>query len=53
MKFRPIVVDDSQQELTQHGTDEFPMSMDKQLVSHEGCSLIPHWHYEVQIVLVI
>ena len=53
MKFRPIVVDDSQQELTQHGTDEFPMSMDKQLVSHEGCGLIPHWHYEVQIVLVI
>lgn len=53
MKFRPIVVDDSGQELTQHGTEEFPMSMDKQLVSHKNCQRIPHWHYEVQIGLVI
>ena len=53
MKFRPIVVDDNQQELTQHGTADFPMSMDRQLVSSEGCMLIPHWHYEIQISVVV
>jgi AraC-like DNA-binding protein/mannose-6-phosphate isomerase-like protein (cupin superfamily) len=50
MKFRPIIVDNNQQELTQHGMDEFPMSMDEQQVN--GCALIPHWHYEVQISVV-
>lgn len=52
MKFRPIEVDNTQQELTQHGTEEFPMSMDEQLVSHVDCSKIPHWHYEIQIAVV-
>lgn len=53
MKFRPIVIDDSQQELTEHGTEEFPVSMDRQLVSREDCMQITHWHYEIQISLVI
>lgn len=52
MIFRPIIVDDHQQELTQHGTADFPLSMDRQLVAHDGCKLIPHWHYEIQISLV-
>lgn len=52
MKFRPIVVDSAMQELTEHGTEEFPMSMDKQQVENEDCSRIPHWHYEIQISVV-
>lgn len=52
MKFRPIVVDQTQQELTEHGTNEFPVSMDEQLVGNEYCAMIPHWHYEIQISLV-
>lgn len=51
MKCRPIIVDNSRQELTEHGAEEFPMSMDEQLV--ERCANQPHWHYEIQIVLVI
>jgi AraC-like DNA-binding protein len=41
-----------QQELTQHGTKDFPMSMDEQRVADGGCQGIRHWHYEVQIVLM-
>jgi len=52
MKFRPIVVDNTQQELTEHGTAEFPMSMDEQILGREGSTLIPHWHYEIQIGVV-
>ena len=52
MKFRPITVDETLQELTEHGTEEFSMSMDEQLVSDEQCGHVMHWHYEVQIVLV-
>lgn len=52
MKFRPIIVDDSQQELTKHGTDDFPISMDEQQADHANCSMIPHWHYEIQISVV-
>lgn len=52
MKCRPIAVDNTLQELTQHGTDDFPMSMDEQRVAEEGCRRIRHWHYEVQIALV-
>lgn len=52
MKFRPIIVDNSQQELTEHGTSEFPMSMDEQLVQSTDCAKIPHWHYEIQIAVV-
>lgn len=50
MKFRPIIVDSALQELTEHGTEEFPMSMDEQIV--EQCANTPHWHYEIQIVLM-
>ena len=32
MKCRPILVDDSLRELTQHGTRDFPLSMDRQAV---------------------
>ena len=52
VKFRPIQVDDFQQELTQHGTSAFPLSMDEQHVDDEGCHQIPHWHYEIQIAVV-
>jgi AraC family transcriptional regulator, melibiose operon regulatory protein len=52
MKFRPIIVDNKLQELTEHGTEEFPMSMDEQHVSYENCHEVLHWHYEIQIALV-
>jgi len=52
MKFRPIIVDETQQELTQHGTEDFPMSMDEQIGSSDECYDIPHWHHEIQISLV-
>ena len=52
MKCRPITVDDSLQELTQHGTREFPVSMDRQVVSDEKHGGIRHWHEEIQIALV-
>ena len=52
MKCRPITVDDSLQELTQHGTRDFPVSMDRQVVSDENHGGIRHWHEEIQIALV-
>lgn len=52
MKYRPILVDDTLQELTQHGTEDFPVSMDEQPVWQEHCGYISHWHYEIQISLV-
>ena len=52
MKFRPIIVDNKLEELTEHGTEEFPVSMDEQHVSYENCHEVLHWHYEIQIVLV-
>ncbi len=52
MKFRPIIVDNKLQELTEHGTEEFPVSMDEQHVSYENCHEVLHWHYEIQIALV-
>ena len=52
MKFRPIIVDNQLQELTEHGSQEFPVSIDEQHVSYEDCHEVLHWHYEVQIVLV-
>ncbi|MDD2351594.1 MAG: AraC family ligand binding domain-containing protein, partial [Synergistaceae bacterium] len=52
MKFRPIFVDSNLQELTEHGTADFPMSMDEQQVSLEHCGQVLHWHYEIQIAVV-
>ncbi|MDR1801205.1 MAG: AraC family transcriptional regulator, partial [Lachnospiraceae bacterium] len=52
MKFRPIIVDNKLKELTEHGTQEFPVSMDEQIVSNENCHEVLHWHYEVQIARV-
>ena len=52
MKFRPIIVDSELRELTEHGSAEFPVSMDEQHVSYENCREVLHWHYEIQIVLV-
>lgn len=52
MKCRPITVDDSLQELTQHGTREFPVSMDRQVVTNLNHGGIRHWHEEIQITLV-
>ena len=52
MKFRPIIVDNKLQELTAHGTEEFPVSMDEQYVSYENCHEVLHWHYEIQIAIV-
>lgn len=52
MKCRPITVDDSLQELTQHGTRDFPVSMDRQVVSDADHGGIRHWHEEVQLLLV-
>jgi len=50
MQYRPIRVDNTLQELTQHGTPDFPFSMDEQLVSDPGCLGVRHWHVEVQIL---
>lgn len=52
MIYRPIIVDETLQELTIHGTDEFPISMDEQIVNDVQCNAIDHWHYEIQICLV-
>jgi len=52
MKYRPIVIDETLQELTPHGTDDFPISMDEQIVNDPQCDAIEHWHYEIQICLV-
>ena len=52
MNYRPIVVDDSLQELTMHGNDSFLMSMDEQHVAVKQHGNVMHWHYELQIALV-
>lgn len=52
MRYRPIIVDSMMQELTRHGTEDFPVSMDEQTVNDEGCKEIRHWHYEVQIGII-
>ena len=53
MQGRPIRVDETLQELTPHGTNTFPVSMDEQHVTDVGCCNIAHWHYEIQIVRMI
>ena len=52
MKCRPILVDGSLRELTQHGTRDFPLSMDRQAVSDPSHGSVRHWHPEIQIALV-
>ncbi len=52
MKCRPILVDDTLRELTQHGTPDFPLSMDRQVVADPYHGGVRHWHPEVQIALV-
>ena len=52
MKCRPILVDDSLRELTQHGTRDFPLSMDRQAVADPSHGNVRHWHPEIQIALV-
>jgi len=52
MKCRPIQVDDALRELTQHGTREFPLSMDRQVVADPSHGSVRHWHPELQIALV-
>ena len=52
MKCRPILVDDTLRELTQHGTPDFPLSMDRQVVADPCHGGVRHWHPEVQIALV-
>ena len=52
MKSRPIYVDNTLQELTNHGTPDFPVSMDNQKLSEPGCSGVRHWHSEIQINLI-
>lgn len=52
MIFRPIYTDSTLRELTEHGRDEFPLSMDRQCVADERCGHVLHWHYEVQIGVV-
>ena len=52
MHCRPILVDDTLRELTRHGTPDFPLSMDRQAVSHPSHGSVLHWHPEVQIALV-
>ena len=51
MRSRPIVTDDTKQEITNY-IDDFPFSTDRQLVSQKDIAGIPHWHYEIQISVV-
>lgn len=53
IKYRPILVDSTLQELTEHGNFSFPMSMDEQHISDEYVAFVPHWHYEIQISMVV
>ena len=53
IKYRPILVDSTLQELTEHGNFAFPMSMDEQHISDEYVAYVPHWHYEIQISIVV
>ena len=53
IKYRPILVDSTLQELTEHGNFSFPMSMDEQHISDENVAFVPHWHYEIQISTVV
>ena len=53
INYRPILVDSTLQELTEHGDFAFPMSMDEQRVSDEYVAFVPHWHYEIQISMVV
>ena len=49
MNYKPIVVDDTLQELTQYDVDDFPISIAEQWVADEGCHRILHWHEEIAI----
>ncbi|WP_158096069.1 AraC family transcriptional regulator [Cloacibacillus sp. An23] len=53
INYRPILVDSTLQELTEHGDFAFPMSMDEQRVSDSYVAFVPHWHYEIQISAVV
>lgn len=53
INYRPILVDSTLQELTEHGDFAFPISMDEQRVSDEYIAFVPHWHYEIQISMVV
>ncbi|WP_281680404.1 AraC family transcriptional regulator [Synergistes jonesii] len=53
LKSRPILVDGTLQELTEHGNDSFAMSMDEQHVNAEDFEGVLHWHYEIQITIVV
>lgn len=53
IKYRPILVDSTGQELTEHGDFAFPMSMDEQHLSDKYVAFVPHWHYEIQISMVV
>ena len=53
IKYRPILVDSTLQELTEHGDFAFPMSMDEQHIGDEYVAYVPHWHYEIQISTVV
>ena len=52
LKSRPILVDSTLQELTEHGDNRFAMSMDEQHVDVKDYGAVLHWHYEIQISLV-
>lgn len=53
IKYRPILVDSTLQELTEHGDFAFPISMDEQRVSDKYVAFVPHWHYEIQISIIV
>lgn len=52
MNYRPIVTDDTKQEITNFDIEDFPLILDKQPVSRKDIVGIPHWHYEIQISVV-
>ncbi len=53
IRYRPILVDSTLQELTEHGSFAFPMSMDEQRVDDKYCAFVSHWHYEIQISEIV
>ncbi len=50
MAMRKILVDDTKRELTEHGTDGFPMTVNHDdLWTFEGKNIPIHWHNDLEI----
>lgn len=50
---KPIITDCSGHELNEFENNDFPVSLDEQAINIDDIHDIVHWHYEIQINLVI